>query len=532
MSRAFKAHCKIFDYVEKVEPDLAKVIRGICADGALVPLKGKVGVTFLMPQDKAYIKSIVDLAYSGNPDDIEKAHSMVCACIIRDVLKKPADWMAHRDDIPNSLYPSQHVEVESASSTEVTFKSGAKATPDPGFVDASKRKNLAVWKLTGVIPITTDKPSTGKYSKGVKKTGGYTVDDLATQKERFKISLAVENAYTLACLQKSPEMGNVNPRNVYVQCTLSLVNYLLNVVRDESTVIEKVLPLISLDAIDFYLLVEPHRCYGEPLIDDITINNWWKWRATNPSCDCHAIVKQIQDLLDAQKSTALIYSGRQKIEAAKQDAVGDVCGVIGSKPRASPVEIRKLYEALENNNTIKSAGPIFPESLAAFYKKQSGLKEIQDELRYVTFGWFNSLETGTFDIGRFNEIVNFIGECQHACTPEERLKSLRLLNEMTLKFQIEPQDKIEEIQRFVCSSMFLFTPLTEKECNTGKFKRPHPKGGPRLGDQQKDLYADHARLLGRNVGDDSRIMAVLRSLDPNSLPEELRHELKMKFNSC
>ena len=102
----FKVHCKIIDYVEQQDPELAQIIRAVCADGALTSLKGKPGITFLMPLDKAFREKLLKLATSDNYEDVDKANDMINALIIRDIFRSPADWMAHKDDIPNSFKTS------------------------------------------------------------------------------------------------------------------------------------------------------------------------------------------------------------------------------------------------------------------------------------------------------------------------------------------------------------------------------------------------------------------------------------------
>jgi hypothetical protein len=313
-TRKFKSHCKIIDYVESVDPELAAVIRGTCSDMTLSSTKGKPGITFLMPEDKAFKKKLADLAYSDKPEDLLKAGDMISSLIIRDIFKSGSEWMAHKDDIPNSLIPPQHVEIASATANEVTFANGAKATLDTNFKDASRKNNLAVWKLTsGEIPVTTDKNAKLKYANTGKKgkTGGYDVTAQVAASERFKIALAVENAYVLHQLQKTSG-SNSHSRDVYLENTLSLVNYIANVRKDMATLHDKVLPLISLDKIDFYLLVEPHKFGGNYLLDDMLIREWWVQKKQH-HFSCKQVIAQIEQWI-GHGSSALIYTGRTQIQ--------------------------------------------------------------------------------------------------------------------------------------------------------------------------------------------------------------------------
>ncbi len=197
--------------------------------------------------------------------------------------------------------------------------------------------------------------------------------------------------------------------------------------------------------------------------------------------------------------------------------------------KKSPTAIKKIYSGLEANNAIGGVGPVFPEQLAAFYRAEPGLKEVQDELRYLTFGWFKEIEsTKPFDLGRFHEITNFIGEYLHAGTGEDRDKVLKLLNERTIQFQISPEMKALDINHFVCSTMFLFTPMTKSEVENGKLKRPATEHFPKMNFQDW-LYTRHARILGNKPTDNTNIILALRSMDPNTLSEDMKKELREKF---
>ena len=138
MADQFKVHCRIIDYITVKNRELAEIIRGVCADGSLGSLKGKPGVTFLMPTDKAFLKKLSELAYSANVDDVEKANELINNLIVRDIMRTPGDWMNHHDDIPNSLFPSQKLAVDSVAGDAIVFKSGAKAVVDKDFKDGSR----------------------------------------------------------------------------------------------------------------------------------------------------------------------------------------------------------------------------------------------------------------------------------------------------------------------------------------------------------------------------------------------------------
>jgi len=535
-TRKFKTYCRIIDYVDSVDPELSELIRGTCADLALGSTKGKPGITFLMPQDKTFRKKLSDLAYSEKVEDANKASDMLNALIFRDLFKSPSDWMSKKDDIPNSLFPSQHVEIDSATGTEIVFKSGARATLDTNFKDASRRSNLAVWKLvSGEIPVTTDQPAKLKYARANRKggkTGGYEVASAASQGERFKMALAVENAYVLHELQRrSGQSLNASRKDIYLEYTLSLVNYILNVRKDTATLYEKILPLISFDKIDFYLLVEPHKFGGEYLLDDTLIREWWLQRNAT-RCDYKSVCADIERLLTSG-SGSLVYSGRAQLLDKIAEVRDGISQKIISRPRGSVDVIESSYAELEKNNTIGGLGPVYPSGLAAMYAAEPGLKMLQDELRYITYGAFKQLECDpAFDTGRFNEIVNMIGECLYTATPDERARQQKLLNKNSIKYQISPNEKIDEIRVFLYSTMFMYVPMTEAEATNLKqkhsIKRPDPKNIV-VFNIAKDLYIQHVRLLQSDPSGSAGILDALKSLNMDTLDPALRDELKRKL---
>lgn len=531
-SKQFKTYCRIIDYVDAVDPELSKIIRGLCVDMSLGSLKGKPGITFLMPQDKAFRAKLEKLAYSDKIEDSNKANDMLNALIFRDVFKSPSDWMAKKDDIPNSLLPSQHVEIESTTANGVIFKSGAKAVIDTDFKDASRRGNLAVWKLeSGEIPVTTDKPSSFKYAKsGKAKTGGYNPGNLASQSERFNIAIAVENAYALCQLQQDTGASGHKRRDVYLEHTMSLVNYILHVRNDKALLLDKVLPLVSLDKIDFYLLVEPHRASGNYILDDMLIHEWWVNRHNHP-CSIAKVVQELEELLDAGDQ-ALIYSNRAQVFEKIAEVRDKLSKYVDARPRGIVDEISKAYDELNNNNTINGLGPIYPQGLAAYYASEPGLKMLHDELRYLTYGAFKQFESHRFDIGAFNELVNMIGECLYAGTADERARSQKLLNKTSIKYLISPTEKVQEIKIFLYSTMFMYVPMTSADANNLKQKNSVSRPDPNnivIFNIAKDLYTQHKRIIDDTDASNLDIVAALRTLNVDSLDPVLRDELKKKF---
>jgi hypothetical protein len=299
----FKTYCRIIDYLDATDSDLAQLVRGTCVDLTLGSTKGKAGITLLVP-DKEYRAKIAKLAYSSDPAEATQACDMLNALILRDVFKSGADFMAKRANIPNSLYPSQHVGVKDVKGNTVTFESGAVAVLDAKFADSSKKKNLAVWHMKGEIPVTSDRPAkiergpAGRGTRGGKgKHGGYdqgVASDLS-KNLRWKIAVAVENEYALSLMQA--QIGGQKHADPFVRCAMSLVEYLSE---KNLELLKQALPLLSLSKADFYFLVEPHRD-GDYLIDHSFIEDWWSHRASHST---GAGCKILDELLSAQKNSS------------------------------------------------------------------------------------------------------------------------------------------------------------------------------------------------------------------------------------
>lgn len=531
----FKTHCRIIDYVEQADPELARIMHGVCVDQSL-GVKGKPGVTFLMPQDKDFIKKLSALAYSANVDDSEKANDMINNLIIKDVFKTPGEWVAHKDDIPNALFPSQSIEVDSVSGDTVIFKSGAKATIDKNFRDASKRKNLAIWKLTGEIPVTTDRPSNGKYIKAARaaKTGGYAPGLVESQNLRFQISRHVEREYILAACNYRNGSWFKNqpvPACVYNKYVASLVNWMMNNGHSE-LVREVIVPQISFDILDFYVFVEPHRRTGSPLLASDIISGWWSAYQNNnaPVADICALVQSM--LKAGGRSNAMIYTDRKCLAKCINSVREEIMNAAQSKPRLAPVQIEAVYNILDSENRIKDARGVYPDALAAYYRENAGLKLLQDELRYLVIAKAKEFEN-TCDMGAFHEMSNLIAEAMAACNKDERAKCLSLLHAGIIKFMIAPNDRVDEIKTFVYSCMFLYMPCTEEERRAeSTHKRPQVNGIP-VPNVREWIYSRYTIDIPSDAktGGCELTVSSIERMDFESLSDEIKEALKRKLGA-
>lgn len=524
----YNVYCKIFHYVESVNPDLAELMERTCTSGFL-NARGS-GVTFLMP-DTATIGKIKKLAQSAKVEDFDKATDMLKALIIRDLYKDANDFKSKKDDVPNSLSPNQHVEVDSIDGATVKFKSGATAVVDKDFVDGSPSRRLAVWKLTGEIPITTDKKATLKYAKAAGKKavkGRYEVDynNLAAFDERRKIMLMIENAYVVAQnVKNTPE--KYDP---YLRYLCSFVHYVSK--HEPSLFYERVLPLLSFDKIDMYLFIEPHRVDDAYLISGDLIGDWFR----NMSFD-HSpreIVDMCNKAMEKAKELKLctLYDNKPLVLAKIAELRARATQAVDQYKRTCPSHIQKIYDELESTNSIGGVANIYPKALASYYAANPGLKMSHDELRYLTHEMFCSIEKeNTFLLNEFQDITNMIGDYLHY-TGAERSKVRRLLNTDQLRYQIDPEPYAQEVRMFVNSTAFLHVGMSFKDCDDvgGQTQRP-PQHSTILYNISKRVLDDkyHQRLIVPNAMDTDAIVSLIRSLDINKLDEQTRKLLAEKL---
>lgn len=518
-SKQPRPYCRILDYINATNGALGATIQSTCSERLLSGGR-KFGVTFIIP-DKAFIARVDKLVDSDNIEDSAKACDMINSLIMRDGYKTTADWTS-RGAVSNALFDSQIVEVASTSPKEVVFKSGAKIVIDPDFKDSSSHKNLAVWKLvSGEMPITTDKPMI-RAAKNIKgKTGSYMPTTDHSQSLRFKIALAVENSYAVGRIQHD---NGESGRDAFCEHVCSLLHFIMNVKSDHALMFGKILPVISFDKFDFYVLVEPHKHgIAAYLIDDAVIAEWWQ---TKPACNVHDVREQVEKML-TEGTDALVYTDRLGLLAKIAELRIPLTKRVDSQPRSAVDAIEADYNTLINTNSIGGLGPVYPESLIAYYRSEPGLKMLHDELRYLSYGAFYHLESAPFEPAAFHELVNMIGECLYN---DDHGKGQKLLNKTTIKYQIVPTDKLDEIKIFVNSTMFMYIPLTKAECVGLKQKHSISRPDPNmitLFNISADLYNRHDRIVAHGNG--NNVASMIMSLDVSKLDPALVAVLRKKL---
>jgi hypothetical protein len=529
MSKKLRAFCNILDYLDEAEPEVAQLFRLTCMSGALSNLKNKPGLTLLLPMDGDVRKKISKLANSDNPTEAMSANNILSAHVLKDVFKSPSDFANKRDDVPNLL--NQHVEIDSINGDEVKFKSGAVAKLDKRFIDSSRGSRLSVWTLKGEIPVTSDKPAKLKYMKkkpGKEGGAGSFGPETFSNKLRRAIISAIENAYYLDATKKTPFVekvgGNSNAlagellsmeiipdytydllkfgpisaiRDAFLEYTLSLVNFIVNVRKDKKLFFDVVAPVLSLQKADIYNLLEPYK-NDDHLIPDALVQDWWKSR---PVFDFLSVANQIPDLLNEGNkfSSAAIYKSRMDILGEIDRIRVEITDATQSNPRAIVDKIIEVYRDLAENNRIGTINGVFPDALAEHYKRNPMLKLLQDEMRYCGYLGFNSLEGEPFDADKYNELLNaFEAYASAINTPEDAASSARLLNSKVIRYSIAPTERYIEVNIFLHSTHFLFVPLTIDEMMKFPYKHVITKPNPdklRIYNIEKAGYLSRTKLF-------------------------------------
>lgn len=465
----FGHHCQIEKYLETFPAKshqrfFLSLLEGTCTLYNLRG-KGKAGVTVLIP-DMETLKEIATLVESDSFEKMKEGANMLSACILRDVFKTPNDFMKKKANIPNSIFPSQHVPVKSATDSVVTFETGATATVDTGFRDGSNHRNLAVWNLKGKIGIDgkaaevfTKPPRTGpKVGKG--KTGGYSDDLIPANaiKDRYELAKEVENDFVTA-----EAMSCTTVNNIYCTMICSLVSHLIET--DASYFFEMVYPLMTFTRADFYMMVEPHRFTGVHLILDHVFNAWknkkdkscsikWddlphlagKHKNSLPTCALYTRKDELAELISKLRTYISSVGGPGKITAVKEAYVNLI---VHNKVSLEQTTINGVY----------------PEALHKYLEKIYNLnayKTFADEISFIMYLKFVGFcKEGSVDKSEFVRLAGMIGD--YLVEAQDHKKNLVLLSDNITPLTIG--SKTAQLDIFVNSSFFLAMPIVYQREN-------------------------------------------------------------------
>jgi hypothetical protein len=530
----FNAWCRISDFLEATDPEYADLLKGTCANLNL-NTKGKPGLTLLIaPPGSDLRKKITKLAYSSDYKEVQQACDMLNAMILRVPLKTASDWNANSGNIPNSIFPSQHVEIVSAKGDEIKFKSGAVAELNKKFKDSSKRQNLAVWDLkSGEIPVTSDKPAKAAV-KG--KNGAYigSAREAKTSDAVVAIIHQAEKEFLDLLVNPKPGrlIGNVSsmtrvggcgpygaykplnklPRDPFLELTLSLVQFAHEKRRDE--LYDWIIPHISFNKVDPYLILQPYVPPSKRFLQDEFINDWINYCKDNV-IKFQAAIDCVNSCLMSHHDSSWLYTDRMKIIQYVDDKrVEAIRSFSGSGTWFGILQAMYRDMHLDGDDTSK----MFPEALMAHYAENPKLKMFEDEARYITTVFFN-------DAMKESNVEDRLQIAEHAFKwMEEKspLNDLVILNQDLVNNQLLNAAMADKRISFIKSTYFMFIPLSSRDMKNIPYKTVCIK--PNINSRAVWLMHKELDEIKKNVGErygqgeasDTDCIQLLNGVGPDS----------------
>ncbi len=251
--------CRIFQWVQKQDPDFADAIKDLCMEGAL---SNKYGVTFLYPTDKSYRQKIIDKTYS---EDANEAVRMLESLLVPIALLSGRDW--DKQPVGNKCRVLFKVKVVDSGTVEIEGKEPIVLTLCSEFKKLGNNQNAVVWLVKkGTLPTSGgelyEMPKLErKAPKG--KTGAGDDDNIV----RILIAMSVEGQFK-SCMM-ADRCKKYNP---YIGTMISLLKFLKSKYPD---VYKDILPLLDYDPIiSFYLIVQPYKTTGKYFLSDDVLRDW------------------------------------------------------------------------------------------------------------------------------------------------------------------------------------------------------------------------------------------------------------------
>jgi hypothetical protein len=300
----------------------------------------------------------------------------------------------------------------------------------------------------------------------------------------------------------------------YFNHTLSLLSHLATRHPD---IYATVLPIISLQKSDIYLLVEPYKKYSSDGDYLIPLQVLKEWGASVPSI-------LSPNTIDEDIKVARKYNIEEYIHAVQSIREHDFESVSASMLIG---ELKNRYKNLVDNNGIGNVRGIFPESLLRKYRDDRCRKLWEDDFRYNVFLLFFNLEREyVFDPMRFNEITIII-EHDMCCDYTSHEKCLRIVSKAGLIVEAE---SVKAINRFIYTPHFMYVPMTSAEVRNYPLKYdlvPSPDESKIwntlvLSDRQRKVIEEASQLNRKSKLD--QVVQLLKS--EMDIPDDVKQELR------
>ena len=369
--KKLQKYCRIFQWVEDKNEDLATAIRDLCMEGALSARRGN-GTTFILPTE-AVIKKICEATYGPNP---EEAVALIEGHIIPDIVRTAADF--------NSGQGSRlgiKLEVKSTSGEKVTLAGGAVLVIASDFRPLIKDK-IAVWVAeSGDVPLTgspfvkkSPAPAT-KRGRSVVRGGRPEGDPHASGSKRMDLTIKLETAFK-ACIQQKLCKST---HNTYLTLMIQLMAHLKDT--DES-LYSSIGPMLSKSPIvSWYLIVEPYKKpnTGSYMIPD-SVFDMIKVPELNPidvDSEMNTYLNHLEESMKGGvfKNASDEYKPVVSAEA-RQNATDGLRMQIFDSP--SVIDVRReyiaAYQSFVSESKINDTRPIWPEgSIGLLNRNEDGV---------------------------------------------------------------------------------------------------------------------------------------------------------------
>lgn len=420
---------RIFQWIEVQDPEFAAAIRLLCVEGILTPRRS--GVTFLYPDEAGLRNEITEGAYGENAED---AVRLFRSLVIPDFLPQSGEFKAR--PIGNSL--GVLIGVEAAEGARVRLAGGAELVP-ADFRGLSGREGLAVWRLVKGRPPLEGPEYKAPRAEPRPKTGG---GPAPLPSGRGHLARQVEADFD-RCMRE----GRCAAGNPYLAKAVSLLNFLR--LRHPELYAAAMLVADYDPAVTFYLLVEPYKTRGEPLLPETALFGDAGWDGGDAYTDASAEYQAHFAGLSALGG-APVFADRaglaRQVDSLRQkfQRKGDV--------RAAPKFVASVYAALAEQNSIGGANGVLPAAPG-----NAARKLWQDEFRYIIHAAFAELQRSpVYDPAEFAELV---GDIRNHWAGNDYVRELRITDEKQIQSSVAPRDAFQALVRFICSTDFLYMPV-------------------------------------------------------------------------
>lgn len=441
-------YCRIFQWIEAQDPAFAAAIDRLCLQGSLSPGGRGAGITFLYPEDKAFRDEITEKAYSYDADEAEK---IVCSLIIPDALLAGGDF--NRRAVGSKL--GVKYGVESADASKVKLTGGVELVPAKDFQTLAKREGtMAIWLITKGRPALSGEAYRAPAASAAK-TGGRAV-----RGGNGGLSDRAQLAATTECeFDRCMKLDRCRAHHPFLARVVSLLNFLRMAAPDTYAA---VLPVLDYDpVVTFYLILEPYKTAGEPLIPTALLFGpaGAAWNGAEAYADAveeyKAVFRSMADQTQAGAAgVPYVFRDRAAV-AAQVDAVRQSLGA--QTPRQIPQLVQAAYATLASQNSIQGLGPILPDAALQHLGAKGAKKLWQDEFRFTVHEALQTMrQMPVYSSDTFASIVRDV----RLAWPGDRYEAeIRLANVADLSANVAPRAELILLLKFVNSTDFLYTPV-------------------------------------------------------------------------